>query len=57
MGLDCLRKAYEIIESSEWKVEKVTQKGDTIHTTQREKVGKIYKLTVGWGIYNPMGVL
>ncbi|XP_016930441.2 steroidogenic acute regulatory protein-like [Drosophila suzukii] len=45
MGLDCLRKAYEIIESSEWKVEKVTQKGDTIHTTQREKVGKIYKLT------------
>jgi len=57
MGLDCLRKAFEIIESSEWKVEKVTQKGDTIHSTQREKVGKIYKLTVGWSIYNPMGVL
>ncbi|XP_033153080.1 steroidogenic acute regulatory protein-like isoform X2 [Drosophila mauritiana] len=45
MGLDCLRKAYEIIESSDWKVEKVTQKGDTIHSTQRDKIGKIYKLT------------
>ncbi|KAH8269579.1 hypothetical protein KR018_009566 [Drosophila ironensis] len=45
MGLDCLRKAYEIIESSDWKVEKVTPKGDTIHSTQRDKIGKIYKLT------------
>ncbi|KAH8290329.1 hypothetical protein KR054_001960 [Drosophila jambulina] len=45
MGLDCLRKAYAIIESSDWKVEKVTHKGDTIHSTQREKIGKIYKLT------------
>ncbi|XP_016972407.1 steroidogenic acute regulatory protein-like [Drosophila rhopaloa] len=45
MGLDCLRKAFEIIESSDWKMEKVTQKGDTIHSTQRDKIGKIYKLT------------
>ncbi|XP_062129305.1 steroidogenic acute regulatory protein-like isoform X2 [Drosophila sulfurigaster albostrigata] len=45
MGLDCLRKAYELIESTDWKVEKVTPKGDTIHSTQREKIGKIYKLT------------
>ncbi|KAH8402125.1 hypothetical protein KR009_009975 [Drosophila setifemur] len=45
MGLDCLRKAFEIIESSDWKVEKVTPKGDTIHSTQRDKIGKIYKLT------------
>lgn len=46
MGMDCLRKAYEIIESSEWKVEKVTPKGDTIHSTHRDKIGKLYKLTV-----------
>ncbi|KAH8394786.1 hypothetical protein KR222_005614 [Zaprionus bogoriensis] len=45
MGLDCLRKAFELIESTDWKVEKVTPKGDTIHSTQREKIGKIYKLT------------
>ncbi|BFG06044.1 steroidogenic acute regulatory protein-like [Drosophila madeirensis] len=45
MGLDCLRKAYQIIESSDWKVEKVNPKGDTIHSMQREKIGKIYKLT------------
>ncbi|EDW32897.1 GL10224 [Drosophila persimilis] len=45
MALDCLRKAYQIIESSDWKVEKVTHKGDTIHSMQREKTGKIYKLT------------
>ncbi|XP_064542978.1 steroidogenic acute regulatory protein-like [Drosophila montana] len=45
MGLDCLRKAYELIESTDWKVEKVTPKGDTIHSTQRDKIGKIYKLT------------
>ncbi|EDW61557.1 steroidogenic acute regulatory protein-like [Drosophila virilis] len=45
MGLDCLRKAYEFIESTDWKVEKVTPKGDTIHSTQRDKIGKIYKLT------------
>ncbi|XP_017866449.1 PREDICTED: stAR-related lipid transfer protein 3 [Drosophila arizonae] len=45
MGLDCLLKAYELIESADWKMEKVTPKGDTIYSTQREKIGKIYKLT------------
>ncbi|XP_030375466.1 steroidogenic acute regulatory protein-like [Scaptodrosophila lebanonensis] len=45
MGLDSLRKAYKLIESSDWKVEKVTPKGDTIHSTQRDKIGKIFKLT------------
>ncbi|EDW73915.2 uncharacterized protein Dwil_GK19709 [Drosophila willistoni] len=45
MGLDCLRKAFELIEGGNWKVEKVTHKGDTIHSTQREKIGKVYKLT------------
>lgn len=45
MGLDCIRKAYELFESTEWKVEKVTSKGDTIQSTQRNQLGKIYKLT------------
>lgn len=45
MALDCVRRAYELFESSEWKVEKVTSKGDTIRSTQREKLGKIYRLT------------
>ena len=46
MALDCVRRAYELVESPDWKVEKVTSKGDTIRTTQREKLGKIYRLTV-----------
>ncbi|XP_017837333.1 steroidogenic acute regulatory protein-like isoform X2 [Drosophila busckii] len=45
MGLDCLRKAFELIECTDWKMEKVTAKGDTIQSMQREKIGKIYKLT------------
>ncbi|XP_037951370.1 steroidogenic acute regulatory protein-like [Teleopsis dalmanni] len=45
MGLDCLRKVYELLESSEWKCEKVNKKGDTIKSTQRDKLGKIYRLT------------
>lgn len=47
MGLDCLRKAYELLQVPDWKVEKVTKKGDTISSIHREKLGKIYKLTVG----------
>ncbi|XP_054738818.1 steroidogenic acute regulatory protein-like [Anastrepha obliqua] len=45
MALDCVRRAYELFESSDWKVEKVTNKGDTIRSTQRDKLGKIYRLT------------
>ncbi|XP_017465501.1 PREDICTED: stAR-related lipid transfer protein 3 isoform X2 [Rhagoletis zephyria] len=45
MALDCVRRAHELFESSDWKVEKVTNKGDTIRSTQREKMGKIYRLT------------
>lgn len=46
MGLDCVRKAYELLQCTDWKVEKVTKKGDTICSIHREKLGKIYKLTV-----------
>uniref|UniRef100_A0A0K8VI31 Steroidogenic acute regulatory protein, mitochondrial n=1 Tax=Bactrocera latifrons TaxID=174628 RepID=A0A0K8VI31_BACLA len=45
MALDCVHRAYELFESPDWKVEKVTSKGDTIRSTQREKLGKIYRLT------------
>lgn len=47
MGLECVKKAHALlIESGEWKVEKVTSKGDTITSTCKDRVGKIYKLTV-----------
>lgn len=46
MALNCVRVAYDLFESPEWKVEKVTNKGDTIRSTQRDKMGKIYRLTV-----------
>uniref|UniRef100_A0A8W7PGD2 START domain-containing protein n=1 Tax=Anopheles coluzzii TaxID=1518534 RepID=A0A8W7PGD2_ANOCL len=45
MGTECVRKAYMLLESDGWKIEKVTAKGDTIQSCQQEKIGKIYKLT------------
>lgn len=45
MGIECVRRAYDLLEASDWKVEKVTSKGDTIRSTHREKLGKIYRLT------------
>ncbi|XP_055609890.1 steroidogenic acute regulatory protein-like [Uranotaenia lowii] len=45
MGIECVRKAYALLESTNWKLEKVTSKGDTIQSCQQDKVGKIYKLT------------
>lgn len=44
-GIDCVRKAYHLLRSSDWKLEKVTQKNDTIQSINREKLGKIYRLT------------
>lgn len=46
MGVECVRKAYELLESTDWKLEKMTSKGDTIQSCTKDKVGKIYKLTV-----------
>lgn len=45
MGVECVRKAYALLESTDWKVEKITSKGDTIQSCTKESVGKIYKLT------------
>lgn len=54
MGLDCVRRTYDLLHVSDWKIEKVTKKGDTISSIHREKMGKIYKLTVRvlWSRYN-----
>lgn len=45
MGVECVRKAYALLESTGWKVEKITSKGDTIQSCTQDNVGKIYKLT------------
>lgn len=47
MGIECVKKAYNLLlESANWKVEKVTNKGDTIKATCKDRIGKIFKLTV-----------
>lgn len=46
MGKECVRKACSLLESSDWSIEKVTGKGDTIQSTQRDKLGKVFRLTV-----------
>uniref|UniRef100_A0A182WL09 START domain-containing protein n=1 Tax=Anopheles minimus TaxID=112268 RepID=A0A182WL09_9DIPT len=45
MGTECVRKAYTLLESDGWKIEKVTAKGDTIQSRHQDKIGKVYKLT------------
>lgn len=46
MGKECVRKAFSLLEASDWNFEKVTAKGDTIQSTQRDKLGKVFRLTV-----------
>ena len=46
MGIGCVRKSKDLLEASDWKIEKVTASGDTIKSTTRTKLGKIYRLTV-----------
>ncbi|XP_059614324.1 steroidogenic acute regulatory protein-like isoform X2 [Phlebotomus argentipes] len=45
MALECVKKAYELIESQDWELEKVTASSDTIQSIKRDRLGKIYKLT------------
>ncbi|KAJ6641331.1 Steroidogenic acute regulatory protein-like [Pseudolycoriella hygida] len=45
MGKECVRKAFNLLEASDWSIEKVTSKGDTIKSTQRDKLGKVFRLT------------
>lgn len=44
-GKACVRKACELLESTDWKIQKITSAGDRIEYTNRPNVGKIYKLT------------
>lgn len=44
-GEACVRKACELLESTDWKIQKITSVGDRIEYTNRPKIGKIYKLT------------
>ncbi|XP_052861322.1 steroidogenic acute regulatory protein-like [Anopheles cruzii] len=45
LGTKTVRFAYDLLEADDWKIEKVTSKGDTIQSRQAEAMGKIYKLT------------
>ncbi|XP_055702019.1 steroidogenic acute regulatory protein-like [Phlebotomus papatasi] len=45
MALECVKKAYELLESEDWEVEKVTPSSDTIQSIKRDRLGKVYKLT------------
>lgn len=36
-------KAYELLETTAWKIEKVTSNNDTVFTTEKT-IGKVYKL-------------
>ncbi|XP_055626709.1 steroidogenic acute regulatory protein-like isoform X2 [Toxorhynchites rutilus septentrionalis] len=45
MGIECVRNAYNLLETTDWKPEKITSKGDTIQSYTQDKLGKIYKLT------------
>lgn len=47
MGKECVRRASELLESSVWKLEKLTNEGDTIKSTLQPKLGKVWRLTVG----------
>lgn len=47
MGNECVRRAYELLETGDWKIEKITPKNDEIKSTKHDKLGKIYRLTVG----------
>lgn len=46
MGKECVRRANELLRTSDWKIEKVTSSNDTIQSTQHAKLKKIYRLTV-----------
>ncbi|GAB0093355.1 Steroidogenic acute regulatory protein-like [Sergentomyia squamirostris] len=45
MALESVKRAYDLVESEDWDVEKVTQSSDTIQSIKRDRLGKIYKLT------------
>jgi len=44
LGIETVKRAYQLLEATDWKIEKVTASNDTIQTVQRP-IGKVYKLT------------
>lgn len=50
MGLECVQRAYDLLEAKDWKQEKVTPAGDIISSTERKSLGKVFKLTVMRGM-------
>lgn len=55
LGLETVQKAFDLLESADWKVEKVTSSNDTISTCSRP-IGKVYKLS-GKVNYSPKKLL
>lgn len=45
LGNDSVQQAYVLLESTEWKDEKITSQNDKIQSGVKN-VGKVYKLTV-----------
>lgn len=45
-GLKNVETAYELLQSTDWKLEKNTSAGDKIQWIQQKPYGKIYRLTV-----------
>ena len=41
-----VKQAYELLESSGWKTEKVTPLNDKIQTSVKSEIGKVFRLTV-----------
>lgn len=46
LGKKCLYEAWDILQQADWKLEKQNAVGDTVHSMQLPKVGKVFKLTV-----------
>ncbi|XP_058983795.1 steroidogenic acute regulatory protein-like [Musca domestica] len=44
-ALECIRRTYGFLCDNDWKLEKVTKRGERISSIYREGYGKIYKLT------------
>lgn len=46
MGKECVRKATRLLESTDWKFEKITSTGDNIQSSMQPVLGKVWRLTV-----------
>nr|CAD7265058.1 unnamed protein product [Timema shepardi] len=44
-GIEALEVSWQMLNSADWKLEKLTRQGDTIHSKQLAKSRKIFKLT------------